>query len=202
MKREKEGGKAGEAGEAAKTGEPGAGRAPGPLEVIADGKHLRFVRRNGWEFVERKNVTGIAILVAITAEDRVLVVEQHREPVGGRVLELPAGLAGDDGAEDAESAANRELVEETGYRAGVLEVLTEGPPSPGLSDEIVTIYLARRLVRAGAGGGVGAEEIEVHEVPFRDAFSWLEERRAEGRLVDPKIYGALALAAHRMGRGL
>lgn len=174
----------------------------GSVEVIAEGKHLRFVRRNGWEFVERKNVTGIAILVALTAEDRVLFVEQHREPLGGRVLELPAGLAGDEGAEEAESAANRELVEETGYRAGVLEVLTEGPPSPGLSDEMVTIYLARRLIREGRGGGVGAEEIEVHEVPFGDAVSWLEERRSEGRLVDPKVFGALALAARRMGRGL
>ncbi|MEO8431782.1 MAG: NUDIX hydrolase [Acidobacteriota bacterium] len=184
------------------TSEEKAGSGSGSLEVIAEGRHLRFVRRRGWEFVERKNVTGIAILVAITAEDRVIFVEQHREPVGRPVLELPAGLAGDESAEEAEEAANRELVEETGYRAGVLEILTEGPPSPGLSDEIVTFYLARRLVRAGAGGGVGEEAIDVHEVPFSEAFSWLEARRTEGRLVDPKVYGGLALAAHRMGRGL
>ena len=44
-------------------------------------------------------------------------------------------------------------------------VLTEGPPSPGLSDEIVTFYLARRLTRVGKGGGVGEENIRVHEVP-------------------------------------
>ncbi|HYK42716.1 MAG TPA: NUDIX hydrolase [Thermoanaerobaculia bacterium] len=121
------------------------------LEVLHDGKHLRFVRRNGWEFVERKNVTGIAILVAITEEARVLFVEQHREPVGADVLELPAGLAGDEGEEDALEAANRELEEETGYRAKEIEILTEGPPSPGLSDEIVTFYLARRLTRVGKG---------------------------------------------------
>src|ERR1017187_9697315 len=90
--------------------------------ILAEGRHLRFVERNGWEFVERKNVTGIAILVALTDWGGVLLVEQHREPVGARVLELPAGLAGDEGEESAESAANRELVEETGYRAGVLEV--------------------------------------------------------------------------------
>lgn len=172
----------------------------GRLEVIADGKHLRFVRRNGWEFIERKGITGIAILVAVTDEGRVLIVEQHREPLARRVLELPAGLAGDDGApETAEEAANRELVEETGYRAKFLEILTEGPPSPGLSDEIVTVYLARGLSREGRGGGVEGEEIEVHEVPFGEAFSWLETRRAAGSLVDPKVYGALALAERRIG---
>ena len=175
-----------------------AGRSA--IEVLHDGKHLRFVRRNGWEFVERKNVTGIALLVAITEEARVLFVEPRREPVVSDVLELPAGLAGDEGDEDAMEAANRELEEETGYRAKEIEVLTEGPPSPGLSDEIVTFYLARRLTRVGKGGGVGAEDIRVHEVPLDTAVRWLEERRAEGRLVDPKVFGALALAARRMGQ--
>jgi ADP-ribose pyrophosphatase len=177
-------------------------KARDAVELIADGEHLRFVRRNGWEFVERKNVTGIAILVAITEESRVLIVEQRREPVGDDVLELPAGLAGDEGEEDARDAANRELEEETGYRANEIEVLTEGPPSPGLSDEIVTFYLARRLSRVGKGGGVGAEDIRVHEVPFDRVVRWLEERRAEGKLVDPKVYGALALAARTMGVSL
>ena len=173
---------------------------PSQPEVLYEGKHLRFVRRAGWEFVERRNITGIAILVAITEEARVLFVEQRREPVGADVLELPAGLAGDEGEEEAMEAANRELQEETGYRANEIEILTEGPPSPGLSDEIVTFYLARRLTRVGNGGGVGEEEIRVHEVPFDTAVRWLEERRAEGRLVDPKVFGALALAARRMGQ--
>ncbi len=169
------------------------------LQVLADGLHLRFVKRNGWEFVERKNVTGIAILVALTDDGRVVFVEQWREPVRARVVELPAGLAGDEGDETPEAAANRELVEETGYRADVIEVLTEGPPSPGLSDEIVTFFLARRLVRVGKGGGVGEERIEVHEVPLAEVYDWLEKKRAEGRMVDPKTYGALALARRRMG---
>jgi len=172
------------------------------LEVLAEGKHLRFVRRAGWEFVERRGVTGIAILVAVTDAGKVLFVEQYREPVQRPVLELPAGLAGDTGVEEsAEAAANRELVEETGYRASTLETLSEGPPSPGLSDEIVTVYLARGLVRVGDGGGVDGEDIRVHEVPLSEAFSWLESKRKEGRLVDPKVYGGLALAERRMRSG-
>lgn len=169
------------------------------FEVLCEGKHLRFVRRNGWEFVERKNITGIAMVIAVTDERKVLILDQYREPLGGRVLELPAGLAGDEGArESAEEAANRELVEETGYRAARLEVLSEGPPSPGLSDERVTIYLARGLSKVGDGGGIGEEDIRVLEVPFDEAVDWLEERRAQGQLVDPKVFAGLALADRRM----
>jgi ADP-ribose pyrophosphatase len=176
-----------------------------PLEVLYDGKHLRFVRRNGWEFVERKNITGIGILVALTEWGGVLIVEQWREPVQARVLELPAGLVGDgeEGAEEEpEAAANRELEEETGYRAEVIEKLFDGPPSPGLANEIVTVYLARRLTKVGEGGGVGDEDITVHEVPARTVLDWLEERRAEGFMVDPKTYGVLAMANRRLGVGV
>ncbi len=169
------------------------------LEVLYEGRHLTFVRRKGWEFVQRRNITGIAILVPITNEGRVVFVEQHREAVGQLVLELPAGLAGDqESPETAEESANRELVEETGYRAASLEILCEGPPSPGLSDEIVTVYLARGLTREGEGGGVDSEDIRVYEVPFTEAYEWLDARRAEGRLVDPKVYGGLALADRKI----
>jgi ADP-ribose pyrophosphatase len=178
------------------------GNGKSETEVLYDGEHLRFVRRNGWEFVERKNITGIGILVAITEWGAVLLVEQWREPVGARVLELPAGLVGDEGEEDGEAAANRELEEETGYRAGEIEKLFEGPPSPGLASEIVTVYLARRLTKVGPGGGVGAEDIRVHEVPAARVLDWLEERRAEGFLVDPKTYGVLAMANRRLGMGV
>lgn len=172
------------------------------MEVLYDGEHLRFVRRNGWEFVERKNITGIGILVALTEEGGVLIVEQWREPVESRVLELPAGLFGDEGEEEPEAAANRELVEETGYSADQIEKLMEGPPSPGVANEIVTVYLARRLTRVGAGGGVGGEDITVHEVPLHRVLDWLEEKRAEGFLIDPKTYGVLALAGRRLGVGI
>ena len=167
-------------------------------EVLYDGKFLTLVRRNGWEFVERKNITGIGILVAVTDWDAVLIVDQWREPVQARVLELPAGLIGDEGDEEHEAAANRELEEETGYRAEEIEKLFEGPPSPGLASEIVTVYLARRLTKVGEGGGVGEEDITVHEVPQRRVLDWLEEKRTEGFLVDPKTYGVLAMASRRL----
>ena len=90
------------------------------LKVLAEGRHLRLVSRGRWEYVERPKVTGIVIIVAVTRENNVVLVEQNRPPVGGRVIELPAGLAGDIAGSESEAmeeAARRELLEETGVVA-------------------------------------------------------------------------------------
>ena len=89
-------------------------------ETLAEGRFLRLVRRGKWEYATRKGVSGIVGIVAVTDDGRLVLVEQDRPPVGKRVIELPAGLAGDvSGQEDEElaSAARRELLEETGYAA-------------------------------------------------------------------------------------
>ena len=77
--------------------------------VIAEGKHLRFMKQEGWEYVARKGVGGVVGLVAVTAEGKLLLVEQFRKPVDARVIEIPAGLAGDGKYrnETLESAARR-----------------------------------------------------------------------------------------------
>ena len=67
------------------------------MRELHAGRHLRLVERNGWEFVERPGVRGIVVVAAVTPGGRLLLVEQRREPVGTRVVELPAGLAGDGG---------------------------------------------------------------------------------------------------------
>jgi ADP-ribose pyrophosphatase len=100
--------------------------------ILADGKYLRFVRRSGWEYVERRGITGIVGIVAVTDEGKLLLVEQYRTPVNKRVIEIPAGLVGDEAGKEAESllsAARRELQEETGYYAGNLLPLASGPSS-------------------------------------------------------------------------
>jgi ADP-ribose pyrophosphatase len=166
--------------------------------ILAEGRFLRFVEEDGWEFVERPAVTGVAVVVAVTAERRLLLVEQYRPPVGAHVIELPAGLVGDvPGAEGEELAvaARRELLEETGYAADGMTPLAAGPPSVGVSSEVVTFFRASGLRRAGPGGGEGAERIALHEVPLAEAAAWLEARARAGLLVDPKVWAGLYFVA-------
>ena len=163
------------------------------------GRFLGLKERDHWEYAYRTNASGVVVLVPVTDAGELVLVEQYRIPVKSRVLELPAGLVGDNGdaEEDFKTAANRELVEETGYRATSLEELLTSPSTPGMSDEIVTIYFARGLKRIGPGGGDGNEDITVRLVPVKTAVEWLEARRSEGIMLDPKIYAGLYWAGLR-----
>lgn len=163
-----------------------------PRVVLGTGRHLRLVRSGRWEYVERIDVIGIVALVAVTRQREIVLVEQDRPAVDARVVDLPAGLAGDvEGEDSLEAAARRELEEETGFRAKRLEWLGEAPPSPGLCSEIVTFFRARDLERAGPGGGVDGERIEVHLVPLDGIDDWLAERHSAGVLIDLKLYAGL-----------
>lgn len=167
---------------------------PFPRTVVYTGKFLALVKEGHWEYAHRTNATGAAIIVAVTDEQKLLLVEQYRIPVHARTIELPAGIIGDEPDSAAEAhaeAARRELVEETGYEAGHIEALTHGPASGGLASETVTLFLATKLHRVGVGGGVAHEDITVHEVPLRDIDDWLAAKAKTGCLVDPKIYGGL-----------
>lgn len=165
-----------------------------PRVTLHSGKFLALVREGHWEFADRTNATGAAIIVAVTDSQKLLLVEQYRIPVHARTIELPAGVIGDEPGTADEvhaEAARRELLEETGYDAGIIEALTHGPASSGLTSETVTLFLATNLRQVGAGGGVGHEEITVHEVPLSEAHGWLDSKAKAGVLVDPKVYAGL-----------
>ena len=87
---------------------------------------------------------GASVVLAVDDEDRVLVVRQYRHPAGQRLVELPAGLL-DQPGEDPEEAARRELVEETGYDAASWTRLASTYSSPGVTSEVIHLYLARDL---------------------------------------------------------
>ena len=166
------------------------------LATIGAGSFLRLVRRGPWEYVERIGVRDVAVLVPITDQGEIVLVEQYRIPVQARMVELPAGLVGDEphlADEGLLEAANRELEEETGYRASNLEILVRVPSSGGMTSEVVSFVSATGLERVGEGGGVDDEDIVVHRVPLGRASAWLSERQADGCLVDPKIFAGLYL---------
>jgi ADP-ribose pyrophosphatase len=157
------------------------------------GRWLEVVDRDGWEFVRRRGASGVVGIVAATPDRRILLVRQHRIPVGMETIELPAGLVGDaDAAEDPLAAARRELEEETGWRATSVRVLCRAPSSAGLTSETLLLVLAEDLVQVGSGGGIpGEESIQVEAVPLEGAGAWLVDKIRQGALVDAKIWAAL-----------
>lgn len=171
-----------------------------PPQTMAEGKFVRLVRQGKWEYATRKNISGIVGLIAVTDGGKILLVEQFRPPVGRRVIELPAGLAGDAAGHEREplaAAASRELLEETGYAAATLTEVIAGAASAGMVDEVVTLFRATGLKKVGDGAGDGSEEITLHEVPLGEAEAWLRGKVEEGLLVDLKVYAGLYFAGAR-----
>jgi len=87
---------------------------------------------------------GAVAALALDAEDRILMIRQYRHPVGRLLWEIPAGLR-DVAGEDPWLTAQRELMEETGYRARDWRVLADYYSSPGFTTERLRIFLARDL---------------------------------------------------------
>ncbi len=166
-----------------------------PVETVWQGKFITAKRQGRWEYVARARGIRAAVIVAVDDEGHLLLVEQYRVPLGRRCLELPAGLIGDggDGGDDEadETAAARELEEETGYRAERIESLGEFFSSPGMVSESFTLVRAHGLTRVGDGGGVEGEDIIVHRVKLADVPAYVAECRARGMAIDVKLLLAL-----------
>jgi ADP-ribose pyrophosphatase len=166
-------------------------------QVLCTTRHLRLIDRDGWFFVERPNASGVVIIVAVTDDRRLLLVEQHRPALGGKVLELPAGLAGDAAAHEGEKlemAARRELLEETGWEADQMVELVSCATAPGLSNEVITFFRATGLRQVGAGGGVDQEDIQVHAIPLPEVTAFAAARAAQGTIPGLLIYAGLHFA--------
>jgi ADP-ribose pyrophosphatase len=166
--------------------------------ILGQGRFLRLVEDGGWEYTERMGSSGVVVIVPVTEKGEIVLVEQYRPPLKKRVLELPAGLVGDiAGFEDEafETAAARELEEETGFKASSLRLMASGPSSAGSSNVLLHFYLATGLRQSGKGGGDEHEDIEVHVVPLAEAEAFAASRAAEGRLIDPKLYAGLYFAS-------
>lgn len=140
---------------------------------------------------------GAVVILAVDDADRVLVVTQYRHPVGQRMVELPAGLLDKQG-EDRLEAAKRELAEEGLTQAVTWSRLLDLTPSPGMSNERLTVYLAEDVSPAELPAGFVAEHEESSMtrdwVPLAD----LVAAALSGRIKNgAAVAGVLALWARR-----
>jgi len=148
---------------------------------------------------------GAVAIVAIDADDRVLLVRQWRTPAERVLLEIPAGTLdvdeATDATEDPDLAARRELEEETGYRAGTWRKLATFWTAPGFASELMHLYLATDLAPAHPDERLGPDEDE-HLRLERRAFADAVAAVDAGEIGDAKsIVGLLWVERLRQASG-
>lgn len=159
----------------------------GPVFRLAD---ETFEAPNGETFrrqIVRHN--GAVAVVPLHDDGFVTVIRQFRASVMDRLLEIPAGLL-DQPGEPLDDAARRELREEVGLTCGRLEHLCTYVPAPGMTDERVTIFVARDLESVDTERD-GPEELDivVGRVHLSEVLAMIEA----GEIIDGKTAYALAL---------
>jgi ADP-ribose pyrophosphatase len=136
---------------------------------------------------------GVAVL-ALDDAGGVLLIRQYRYAVGEMIWELPAGML--EPGELPEACAERELEEETGYRAARIEPLCHFYSTPGATNEVLHVYLATGLTPGGAHPEAD-ERIQVIPTAWEDALAMV----ASGEIRDGKtIIGLLTLQSRQAGR--
>ena len=164
------------------------------IKVLHEGEYLGLYRRGHWEFALRPHSAACATILPITDAGEIVLIEQFRVPMQARVIEVPAGLVGDEAEFEGESIADcagRELLEETGYKAESIIELMVTPTSAGMTPEITHMFAATGLSKVHEGGGVDDEDISVHVVTLAELDSFLAAKQAEGFLIDFKIHASM-----------
>jgi ADP-ribose pyrophosphatase len=136
---------------------------------------------------------GASAIVPFVTPDEVLLIRQFRYAAGGFILEVPAGTL--NAGEAPESCARREVEEESGHRAGRLDLLGSILTTPGFTDEVIHLWAAHDLTPVPQR--LDADEVlSVERMPFADAL----ERIRSGEIRDAKSICALMMAAQARGR--
>ncbi|MEE2756360.1 MAG: NUDIX hydrolase [Myxococcota bacterium] len=142
----------------------------------------------GAAHIERRAVVihhGSVVILPLTTDGQVVLIENKRWQIGCRILELPAGTMAR--AEDPITCASRELLEETGYQAGQLDYLQSIYALPGLSTEVMHIYVARDLEWVGQSLEQD-EDIQVRLTPLEE----IHQLILDGAILDGKTLAVLS----------
>ncbi|EGQ2724184.1 NUDIX hydrolase, partial [Staphylococcus pseudintermedius] len=126
-------------------------------KIIEVEKHKVSLPNNETAYREVVKHNGAVAICALTPDQQVILVKQYRKALEQELLEIPAGKL--EPGEDRESAAMRELEEETGYKAKKLTLIGEVYGTPGFSNEKISVYFADNLVE----GKVNLDEDEFVE---------------------------------------
>ncbi len=159
------------------------------FELVTEAVELPNGRRVDLDIVRHP---GAAAIVPFLDDNRVLMLRQYRFATGGEILEIPAGKL--DPGEEPEACAARELLEETGYRAGRLEKLGAIWTSPGFTNEVIHLYSAFEL-ESGEQQLEPDEIIELVPMALAEAL----DRVRQSAVFDAKSAVALLLAAEPRG---
>jgi ADP-ribose pyrophosphatase len=167
----------------------------GGVITVAEGT---FVDPEGREFTrDVVHHPGAVSVVPLLDDDRVVLVRQYRAACDRELLEIPAGKRDVEG-EPPEVTARRELIEEVGYRAGMMQALARFYNSAGFSDEYSHVYLATGLEAVPRDAQGVEERFMTVETVSLDA---VPEMIAADELVDAKTIIGLTLAMSARGRG-
>ncbi|TRZ37670.1 NUDIX hydrolase [Niallia circulans] len=119
---------------------------------------------------------GAVAVIAITEDNKLVVVEQYRKAFEKAIIEIPAGKL--EKNEDPAVCAGRELEEETGYGCQDLEHITSFYTSPGFADELVHVYLAKGLYKKEDAAGLDEDEfVNLMEISLEEALQLMKEQK-------------------------
>ncbi len=168
-------------------------------KVLCRGRRIEVIQRiyryGDKEFVRDVVRFGRSVaIVPLKNDDIVVMIKQFRAPLNRWIIEIPAGRVEPD--ENPDDTAKRELIEEIGYEPLELIKIISIYMSPGYSDEVLEIYIAKKLIERGRKPEVG-ELIEIIEMPINKAIEYLI---AQGE-VDSKTLLALLLTKNYIEKG-
>lgn len=140
---------------------------------------------------------GAVSVVPVDSDGRIIMVRQYRPALDRQILEIPAGKR-DIADEPPELTAQRELGEEIGMRAGLLDLLGTFANAPGFSDELSWIYLGRNLDEVPRDvQGIEESHMSIERYTVDEAFAMI----ADGSIIDTKTVIGLTLGIARLGGG-
>ncbi len=169
-------------------------------EVLADGPvkivHERLKTPEGdiLDYYYQPRKTQVVFVLPLTENGTVLMIEQYRHPTGGFLLEIPAGKV--EKGEDLASAARRELLEETGARAGELVPLPSFYPQPSFNAAIFNPFLAFNVTVVSEQQLESGELLKVVELPLPEVYRLL----ARGEIRDASSALTLHYAKAELAR--